>query len=291
MEGTSEVIDGTNVRTDGAWARVKRWAGTSPVDIVPLDDRHARRTLVGETFIVLGVSLGLSAISSVLQWLDVITRHVQVSTVTTVINSSATPDRPWLDLSYQLYDVIYKIVPVLLVLFLLAQVRPSARSPFATMGLDCHRPGFDLGWAFALAAIIGIPGLGVYELALHLGINTQVSPANLANNWWTIPVYILFAFANGALEEIVMIGYVVTRWLQAGARWWVAVLGSALIRGTYHLYQGWGGFIGNAAMGAILGFFFYKTKRVWPLVIAHTILDVVSFVGYALLKNHLGWLQ
>ena len=256
-----------------------------------MDDPHARHVLVGETLLVLGVSLGLSALASVLQWVNVVTTpHVVVNTVTTAINTSATPDRPWLDLSYQVYNVVAKVAPAVLALFLLAQMRPPARSPFAATGLDRRRPGFDVGWAFALAAIIGLPGLGVYELALRLGVNTQVAPGNLASNWWTIPMYVLLAFANGALEEVVMIGYLVTRWVQAGARWWVAVVASALIRGTYHLYQGWGGFFGNAAMGVILGFFFYKTKRIWPLILAHTLLDVVSFVGYALLKNHLGWL-
>jgi hypothetical protein len=30
---------------------------------------------------------------------------------------------------------------------------------------------------------------------------------------------------------------------------------------------------------------------VMPLIIAHSILDIVSFVGYALLKDHLGFLS
>ena len=43
-------------------------------------------------------------------------------------------------------------------------------------------------------------------------------------------------------------------------------------------------------MGVIFGWFYTRTKRVMPLVVAHTILDVVAFVGYALLKDHLSWL-
>ena len=63
-----------------------------------------------------------------------------------------------------------------------------------------------------------------------------------------------------------------------------------LIRGSYHLYQGFGGFVGNLVMGIIFGWFYTRTRRVMPLVVAHTILDVVAFVGYALLKDRLGWL-
>jgi membrane protease YdiL (CAAX protease family) len=247
--------------------------------------------VAGETAIVLGLSLGASAVSSVLQWVNIVTTpNVSISQTVTQLNTSATPDRPWLDLSYQLYNIVFPLVPALLVLFLLAQVRPPARSPFDVLGLNRRRPGFDIGWGVLLTAIIGIPGLGLYFVAHALGINTQVAAGNLASNWWTIPVYVLLAFMNGALEETVMIGYLFTRWRQAGAAWWGVILGSALIRGTYHLYQGWGGFVGNMAMGVIEGFFFYKTKRVWPLIVAHTLLDVFSFIGYSLLKGVIGWL-
>jgi membrane protease YdiL (CAAX protease family) len=68
------------------------------------------------------------------------------------------------------------------------------------------------------------------------------------------------------------------------------VVTSALIRGSYHLYQGFGGFVGNAVMGLLFGWVYTRTRRVGPLVVAHTLLDVVAFVGYALLKDHLGWL-
>ena len=64
-----------------------------------------------------------------------------------------------------------------------------------------------------------------------------------------------------------------------------------MLRGSYHLYQGFGGFIGNAIMGLIFGYFYQRTKRVLPLVIAHTILDMVSFVGYALLRDKLSFLR
>ena len=43
--------------------------------------------------------------------------------------------------------------------------------------------------------------------------------------------------------------------------------------------------------GLIFGWVYTRTRRVGPLVVAHTVLDVVAFVGYALLKNHLSWLS
>ena len=58
---------------------------------------------------------------------------------------------------------------------------------------------------------------------------------------------------------------------------------SALVRGSYHLYQGFGGFVGNLIMGVIFGLCYLRWRRVGPLVVAHTLLDVAAFVGYALL--------
>ena len=68
------------------------------------------------------------------------------------------------------------------------------------------------------------------------------------------------------------------------------LVGSALIRGAYHLYQGFGGFAGNLIMGLLFGWLYLRTKRVMPLVVVHSLLDIAAFVGYALLKPHLSWL-
>ena len=52
----------------------------------------------------------------------------------------------------------------------------------------------------------------------------------------------------------------------------------------------YGGFAGNLVMGLVFGFYWQRTKRLWPLVIAHTILDVVAFVGYTMLRGKVSWL-
>ena len=65
---------------------------------------------------------------------------------------------------------------------------------------------------------------------------------------------------------------------------------SALLRGSYHLYQGFGGGLGNLLMGVVFALWWMRTRRLWPLVLAHTLLDVVAFLGYALLAPHVSWL-
>ena len=63
---------------------------------------------------------------------------------------------------------------------------------------------------------------------------------------------------------------------------WVIVATAALLRGSYHLYQGFGGFLGNIAMGAIFGALYMWKGRLLPLIVAHVIIDSVAFLGYPL---------
>ncbi len=248
-----------------------------------------RRTLLTETALVLGVSLGASVIWSVLSILRKITAEAPLSAQTTAMNSSVTPDRPWLDLAHQLAGIAIALVPVVLALHLLARDRDGV-APHRRMGFDLRRPSRDLLAGTVLAAVIGLPGLALYLVARELGANTTVAPANLADVWWAVPVLLLAAAQNAVLEEVVMVGYLFRRWTQAGWGTWTVIVTSALIRGGYHLYQGFGAFVGNVAMGLLLGWVYTRTRRVMPLVVAHALLDVVAFVGYAVLADRVGWL-
>ncbi|MEV4535505.1 CPBP family intramembrane glutamic endopeptidase [Asanoa sp. NPDC049518] len=245
-----------------------------------------RNGLRPEILIVLGLSLGQSAVYSLVTIVARLTADRPLSQQTATLNPSQSV-RPYLDLTYQLLGIFFALVPVLLALYLLS--RDS--SPRSLLGLDARRPWFDLGWGFALAAAIGLPGLGLVWIAAQLGINANLVPAALPSVWWAVPVLILSAAQNAVLEEIVVVGYLVTRLRQLGWRLGYVVLASAVLRGSYHLYQGFGAFLGNAVMGVVFALFFIRTKRVLPLVVAHTLLDVVAFVGYSLLpRDWFSWL-
>ena len=85
-----------------------------------------------EVLLVLGVSLGQSAVYSMLSIAEKLTRAVPLGQQTTQINTSVTPDRPWLDLAYQLAGIAFPLVPAILALYLLR------------LSGDRHRIGFDL---------------------------------------------------------------------------------------------------------------------------------------------------
>jgi membrane protease YdiL (CAAX protease family) len=191
-------------------------------------------------------------------------------------------DQPLLDLIYQLLSVAFSLIPVVLVFWLLAKPGLSA---FTQLGFTLREPWRDLGRGFGLAAIIGIPGLALYLVGHALGITVTIVPTSLDTYWWTTPVLVLAALRAALEEELIVVGYLFARLREMGWRTWQIIGTSAVLRGSYHLYQGFGPFIGNVVMGVVFGLAYQRWGRTMPLVIAHWILDIVSFTGYALVKS------
>ena len=237
---------------------------------------ESRRRIWAELLLVLGLSLGASAAYSVVSIVNRTTRQESLADQSTTLNQSLS-DRPWFDLIYQLMGIFFDLVPVALVAFLLWQ---TARPHLSRMGIDGTRSGRDTVHGLGLALAIGIPGIGVYLAGRALGITVSVNPAGLDAYWWTIPVLLLSALRAGVTEEVIVIGYLFARLRDLGWGPWSIILTSATLRGTYHLYQGFGAFVGNFAMGVLFGWLYTRTGRVLPLVIAHVVIDSAIFVGY-----------
>ena len=261
-------------------------AGTgSSAGAVPLDPKAARLQR-WEIVAVLAVSLGASGLYALVSYIGSLTARQSLSKQTTVLNGTLAPGRPLLDLFLQLTNITIALAPVLLVFYLLAR---AGEGPSA-IGVDASQPGRDLARGAGLAALIGGSGLGLYLIAFHLGVELNVVAEGLPDIWWRIPVLLLSAFQNAALEEVVVLGYLMSRLEKLGVRPSRAIAISAAIRGSYHLYQGIGAFFGNAVMGAIFGVLYRRWGRVTPMIIAHFLIDAVAFVGYALLVGHVSWL-
>jgi membrane protease YdiL (CAAX protease family) len=252
----------------------------------PLLLRVGRRTLVIEVWIVFALSLGASGLGALLDLIDDLTTKASLHSQHTVLNGSVTPDRPWLDLAFQLFGIASGLVPVFLVGYLLHRDGES----LATIGVDRARPGRDAFWGAALAACVGGAGLALYLGAHAFGANLTVIPTSLGARWWRIPVLLLSAAQNGIYEEVLVSGYLLHRLKQFGWGENKALATSAVLRGSYHLYQGFGGFVGNCAMGLIFGRFYQRTGRTVPLIIAHSIMDAVTFIGYVELAHRVSWI-
>lgn len=246
----------------------------------------SRRLLGVELLIVLGLSLGASGVSALISFAGSITAPLALGKQVATLNSSAAPGRPWLDLAWQLYYVLRGLMPVVLVGYLLVRENTSLR----VLGFDLRDKLRDLGRGTAVAAAIGGSGLLLYLGAQAFGVNLTVAPSGLPEVWWRIPVLIASAWQNAILEEVVVLGYLIRRLGQLGWSWPAIVVTSSVLRGSYHLYQGVGGLIGNMVMGVVFCLLYRRWGRVMPLVTAHALIDTVAFVGYALLAGHVSWL-
>jgi hypothetical protein len=241
----------------------------------------ARRTRPGlELLLVLGVSLGQSGVYAVVQLADALTR-APLNQQSTTLNPSRS-SRAVFDLIYQLLGIGFDLVPVALALYLLWT---TDGNPFRRIGLDGRKPLADLGGGVLLALLIGVPGLGLYLAAVHLGLDVKVQASGLDPHWYAIPVLVLSALRAALQEEVIVVGFLFARLDDLRWRPWAVLVAGAVLRGSYHLYQGFGGFLGNAIMGLVFGLVYRRFGRVAPLVVAHFLLDFVSFVGYDLLKS------
>lgn len=246
----------------------------------------SRRIFRSEMLLVLALSLGASGVSSLISFIGSLTKPGGLKDQAATLNSSAAPGRPWLDLAWQLFGISTALVPVALVAHLLVREGAGLRS----IGFDRLKPGFDLARGTLLAAGIGSAGLAFYLAARASGFNLTVVPESLPDVWWKYPVLILSAIQNSVLEEVIVVGYLLRRLGQLGWTPMAALAASSVLRGSYHLYQGIGGFVGNLVMGVVFGLAYQRWGRVGPLVVAHALLDIVAFVGYGLLAGKVGWL-
>jgi membrane protease YdiL (CAAX protease family) len=244
------------------------------------------RVLGAEIVVVFAVSLGASALFALIRFLGDLAEPLPLAKQKTVLVGSYAPGQPWLDLALQLASILATLAPVALVVYLLYRSGES----LAAIGVNLSRLGRDLLLGCLLAAIIGGSGLALYLIAHAAGVNLTVVPADLPDVWWRIPVEVLAAVQNGVLEEVLVVGYLLHRLDQMGWAPRTALATSAVLRGSYHLYQGLGGFFGNAVMGVIFGWLYQRWRRTTPLVVAHVLIDAVAFVGYTLLVGHVGWL-
>jgi uncharacterized protein len=243
-----------------------------------------RRGIRIEIAVVLAVTFGLSAYTAFLQLIEAVLLGLAGRRV------ALNPRRSLfdlIDLGLNLAVVFQLVAWGALGLYLLWR---SGFGP-AQVGLGRLRWKSDMLGGLGLAALIGLPGLGLYAAARVLGLSAHVEPAELYDTWWRIPVLLLTAFANGWAEEVIVVAFLLTRLRQLGINPVAAMFASSLLRGTYHLYQGFSAGLGNVVMGLVFTYVWRRTGRLWPLIIAHGIIDSVAYVGYALAAGHLGLLS
>ncbi|WP_296665191.1 CPBP family intramembrane glutamic endopeptidase [Demequina sp.] len=249
-------------------------APPAPAAAVTLPSRPRMRA---EVLIVLGLSLGQAAVYAAVRLVERYLQTTPIGGQTTTLNPSQS-SVDVIDLIIQVLRIGFSLMPVALALYLLSQHGASSRVRLGLVGPARAWWG-DVGWGAILAASIGLPGLALYAISRALGQTVRVDTSGLPDAWWAATILLMAAAAAGVLEEFVIVGFVLTR--LRDLRWapWAAIVVAALVRGAYHLYQGWPMALGNLAMGLVFGYVYLRRGRLAPLVLAHWTLDAVAFIG------------
>ncbi len=131
-------------------------------------------------------------------------------------------------------------------------------------GWTLDRLGFGGGMKdtlIGLALVLAVP----YEFSHHS----------------SLPTVIAISIVNPIFEETFVCGYVMSA-LKKRTGVWNAISISVAIRLLYHLYQGAAAFITIVPFGVILAYWFARTGRLWPVIVAHIIADFIALTGYVL---------
>lgn len=152
-------------------------------------------------------------------------------------------------------------------LFWLAHIR---NWPLETWGLRPTWKGTGAGVLIFGGVSLLIAGVATVINANHPGLVHRYSVSLVS-----LPVVVIFAVINGVFEEVIDSGYIIQSLQKYGM--WIAVLASACFRTFLHAYHGVTALIIIFPLGLIFGFIYWKWRRLWPLIVAHILFDLVAY--------------
>ncbi|WP_341675446.1 CPBP family intramembrane glutamic endopeptidase [Niveibacterium sp. SC-1] len=132
-------------------------------------------------------------------------------------------------------------------------------------------------WGLALFVLAGGFSLLVVGSFSREEIAQQPIVSMVEHAHVTLPILLVTAILNGVFEETFLLAYLQRAFHKHGASLAIGV--SLLVRMLYHVYQGPLGVMEVLVFGAVLSVFYWRTGRLWPVVFAHVLADVVSLCG------------
>ncbi len=130
-------------------------------------------------------------------------------------------------------------------------------------------------WGMLLYAA-GLSAAFALSSAFNPGEGPQPIETALANATSSLPIVVASAVVNGAYEEIFLLGFLQRGLQRYGVE--IAVGASLLVRVLYHLYQGPLGAVWVLGFGIVMSLYYLRTGRLFPVVFAHVLADIVPFV-------------
>lgn len=160
-------------------------------------------------------------------------------------------------------------------------------TPWAQFGIVGPRGVSDLLW-FLAALFANDLVQAFYAAGVDIAVSTETLDRQFEHMAEIFPspatpgeaaLVGISQIANGFAEELVMRGYLIPRFEQLLGSSIKAVLLTAVLFGSYHLYQGVLGAGSALVFGLVYGAIFCWSRRLWPLVAAHTFSNLRAYIG------------
>jgi CAAX protease family protein len=231
--------------------------GRSPCAILPPVNRTRAGRFNGLEFIlVIGIAFGQFIVFSIASLL-----------------AGPGSDDHMFDNGHLVYLVVYELIAGSIVALILwrngwrlhdFKLQPSLAATGQGVALACA------GWlVYYLAAIIARAAFGGV-------LGDRVSEDERLVLGGAAPLLILLvSLLNPLFEEILACSYVIEA-LRSRLGVLAAINVSTALRVSYHVYQGPFAFLWVAMLGLLFAYAYVKWRRLWPVVVAHSIHDYVA---------------
>jgi uncharacterized protein len=171
------------------------------------------------------------------------------------------------------FELFLSWSPVLVIGFLLTRNHEG----WPGIGLTRLRAG-DLGmglilWVASFILVVVLAQLFQFFGQREVDFLTESLPL-----WFRVVQAVLIAVTAGVTEEIVVRGYAQTRLEQLRAPTAVILLLPTALWAGLHVYQGLGAALTIFGLGLMYAWYFQRTRRLWPLILAHILFDMTQLV-------------
>jgi len=221
-----------------------------------------------EFTLVISISLGYFIITS-FQWATIATEG---PTVLTYGDS-------------QLLQIIYYEFVVLLIVISILKWQGRSFTNFGlSFSVDKTTMGLVLFVVNYFLYVLLFRLFGDYILSLNIISSGSSESISYSIDVSTLPL-ILFSVFNPLFEEFILVGYVVTAIRKKFGLISCLIL-SVGFRLSFHIYQGPIILLSILPMGILFTIYFWHKRSVIPLIIAHGLMDFLSFFVFMQMDNH-----
>jgi len=127
----------------------------------------------------------------------------------------------------------------------------------------------------ALTYAVTLGAQAIAQIIFNYDIAAAIARAPKVDPELSMQLVFLVSVVNGIFEELFVAGYIITA-LTERRGMWVAINASVVVRLLYHLYQGPIGVLTIVPMGLLYGYVYSRTRQLWPLVVAHVLVDMIG---------------